>query len=674
MRLKWFKQAKPKDVPERPGLRLKERGPEPPSTNPIVEHWPEPAKHRPRKRLPWGKLLVVALILAAGAVGVRYLLGFAARNDADVWGAALRLMKVYKSTPPDTETLRYLNGIVRKMTPEMRRNEACAGLMAVYALGSLKLGNHRAWSSVTQTLKRDHPDSEFQELAGGVKFSSSGREECRECTSSGTCRSCGGTGRRTSAMTNTDKGRHRVIGSSLGKPDVPDSCLACRGKGKCRRCGGAASVVWTDRQPLPNEADIQTCWASAVKKATRRVQFQYWQARGGQELTKIRSWLWDSDVADSLPEVEADEEEADLPAPTGNRESSVTWETPRPAVPARDSTALVSPDAFPRGEPPAKVAGRSAAYKNKIHMIEELYAGRVGKWEEGYVAELRQLLANVQEEGNLEAYEKIEAEIDRFEGSRDIAPALAPSALAQVNDLRANYSTALLKFKLDRSRLIISAAEDHAGHLNLLVRELTRDGKIEEARDARAFGRSIDSDLNDLKFRQAELEADLRSLAAEAETSPEADEKRGPEVVRLVSLRAIFDEQAAAIEEDYKKNLLSWGDEYAAALKRLKAEMQKGGDLEAWEAVEDEMKRFLVEENVERDLPGGLPAGLRNARDRYRKLWDSYPEERRQRLTALTGKYVRHLTALKQTLVREGRVVQAREVRAEMARAKASCP
>lgn len=654
----WTGEQKPAGDGGKWPLSIRQPDPGTSSGNPLLDRYPEPARKRRQRPVLWRTMAVVAVVLVVILVGGHYLLASTGRPDPALWGRAMELLSLHKSVPADAATLRKIRGLIGRIEPEESTDKPRCALTAVYALGSLKAGKVKDWSAAGAVLEREFPDSKYVVLVNGVAPGKSSGFACPDCAGNGICTKCGETGSRTTpGLSRETKGKRIEIGTSLGKSRSGVKCSLCKGSRKCRKCAGTGSVVRSRKYPVPDSAETQQRWALAVKKATRSVRLKYWQARLVNLL--VRMTPESKSEGETVPEAVEDDDwtVTEFPvAPDGlPGESEVTGSAPK-AFSRGTSTA----DSTGEGDLPAKIS----LYKLQIGKISKLYDGREKELADGHLGNLRAMQTELRKKGDLGGWERLEAEIAGFAKSQETDE---PSEFSQVNDLRAAYRVSLLGLQLGRTREIVAACKHHVQAVTMLMRQLTRENMIEEAKAARESLKELESALNDARFGAAMIESDLKK-AKLAGGAAQPEETLKLDIEQLANLRSIFEREAAAIENEYAADMASWGNAYAAALEQLKAAMQDRGDLEGWEAVDQELNRFIKERDIKSILPYDSPARLKSEREKYRNLRKNYPVERDRKIATLTGLCSKHLENLKRAYVRDGKIAQAQEVRKEIAR------
>jgi len=132
--------------------------------------------------------------------------------------------------------------------------------------------------------------------------------------------------------------------------------------------------------------------------------------------------------------------------------------------------------------------------------------------------------------------------------------------------------------------------------------------------------------------------------------------------------KAIYAKETAKLERHHaaaRRRVLS---QYETALTAIKNHYAKGGDLNASLAVRQEMERFETERTVPTETPSRLPELIRKARGAYRKSLHLAAEEHVNKLSTLTGHYVKRLDGAKRTLVSADKLDEAVNVDAEIKR------
>jgi hypothetical protein len=155
----------------------------------------------------------------------------------------------------------------------------------------------------------------------------------------------------------------------------------------------------------------------------------------------------------------------------------------------------------------------------------------------------------------------------------------------------------------------------------------------------------------------------LRGAPAPAQTNSAADKAR-----EVAALRTAFDAQLANIESDFTDKLLDWPDQYVRDLQALQKRLQAAGDLDGWQAADDEIKRFQNERQLQPATPAADRKEIRAVQEKYLAVPPRLDAERNRQILALRDQYVARLAALKRKLTVAGRIRDAVEANAEIER------
>ncbi len=138
------------------------------------------------------------------------------------------------------------------------------------------------------------------------------------------------------------------------------------------------------------------------------------------------------------------------------------------------------------------------------------------------------------------------------------------------------------------------------------------------------------------------------------------------ENARLANARATYRSSLAKIETDTADKIETWPARYLQALKELQEQYRKEGDIEGWQAVEQEIKRFQSDRTVNRNTLVTEPAGLRVLQESWVDVVAIYTLQKSQDIMALTRKYTEYLGGLQKELTIAGQIEDALAVNKEM--------
>ncbi len=134
----------------------------------------------------------------------------------------------------------------------------------------------------------------------------------------------------------------------------------------------------------------------------------------------------------------------------------------------------------------------------------------------------------------------------------------------------------------------------------------------------------------------------------------------------LKQYRGIYDKNMSEFETQYRGESNTCPVDYIKALQSLKVKLQDKGDLDGWEAVDTELKRFREEPVIGAER-ASLPE-LRVLQDAYVQRKAELEQDRNHKITDLTEKYVNRLTAMQRELTQAGDFDNAFAVRDEINR------
>jgi hypothetical protein len=134
----------------------------------------------------------------------------------------------------------------------------------------------------------------------------------------------------------------------------------------------------------------------------------------------------------------------------------------------------------------------------------------------------------------------------------------------------------------------------------------------------------------------------------------------------LERYRKIYDDTAAEYESVYRMANQAWPIDYIEALQTLQAKLQSLGNLDAWEAVSEELNRFRRDMSLTETVPS--PAELCEIQNAYRSHVEQLASEKSAKLEDLRIKYVTRLAALQREWTQQGKFNHAFKARDEIER------
>jgi hypothetical protein len=141
---------------------------------------------------------------------------------------------------------------------------------------------------------------------------------------------------------------------------------------------------------------------------------------------------------------------------------------------------------------------------------------------------------------------------------------------------------------------------------------------------------------------------------------------------KLDNLRNIYAEHLERIESESGKKMASWPDSYTDGLRQLQSARQQKGDLDGWQAVTTELKRFAEEGDITEDCIVAKPEALRELQTRFRNVVQKYSLEKSEEILSLADMYVSRLETAQKKLTIEGLMEDAIAYNTEIRRVKAS--
>ena len=267
----------------------------------------------------------IALWLIAPIVILAALLLFdAGRSETKEWKTACDALDSLKKTPADQTALKTIADTVPRLSNNRMGRSPKAGLISVYALGQIHLGNTKVGLNACKLIEKNYADSKFVSMVASTNFTETcqkcnGAElPCPNCARNGLCKGCNGKklscptckGQGSTTITfpskqanlklmDTGKNIRRLGGPTLTNPNTSTTqtkkCTACMGAGTiaCRTCndtGKCTTCQGTGKSSSPctkcqgqgtviAESRLFTVYLDAIKKAHQAVFIKLWCER-----------------------------------------------------------------------------------------------------------------------------------------------------------------------------------------------------------------------------------------------------------------------------------------------------------------------------------------------------------------------------------------------------------
>ncbi len=198
-------------------------------------------------------------------------------------------------------------------------------------------------------------------------------------------------------------------------------------------------------------------------------------------------------------------------------------------------------------------------YDNGIKQIEARHAERVAKWAIVYSGELAALKAQMQKAGDLDGWQIVETEIQRFSKSKTITTNDIVTTRTALSSIQTKYADLPSRIDMAKSEETLNFVGLYTSHLRRLQIETTQTGSIAEALKIKAEIARVQNsgEVTVASFAMAEKEADEvrkeKEIArlAPLSTSPNRAVSTGDsDIERLKEMRK---EWLAAVEA-YRKD------------------------------------------------------------------------------------------------------------------------
>lgn len=304
---------------------------------------------------------------------------------------------------------------------------------------------------------------------------------------------------------------------------------------------------------------------------------------------------------------------------------------------------------------PATLVVAKVLYRAQAEDTRKKYEAEQVSWSIEYRGELTKLEDAFAKEGNLKGLLAVQAEAKRFVQDKTIgAEALVsePGALAQVQQ---KYRTMCEEAEDRRDKRMERLSKDYVSWMKDIRKSLTREKKLEDAR-------AIDAELE-----RVEEGGDPVEAAAAGE--PELAEKAFFAAVGdLDGARKIYSDKVAESTEQAGRDIKKWPAEYSAGLQKLEVELLKDGDLNGVKAVQEEAKRFKLDETIDGGTIVGEPEKLAELQQQYATARGDALGKHDERVERLKHAYVGRLREIQKKLTMEKKISDAINVGNEIKR------
>ena len=147
-----------------------------------------------------------------------------------------------------------------------------------------------------------------------------------------------------------------------------------------------------------------------------------------------------------------------------------------------------------------------AKFEAEMASIESTYLKQVKEWPDKYNEALTHLLQEYQAAGDFSGWEAAKEEIDRFESDRTLHPVNIVTGLDKLANRQKNHLDLLAKYKIDRAKGLVKAADAADTSLKDLRARFTKAKDMDSAGVVNDEIRRI-GDLQEIAAARAELAA-----------------------------------------------------------------------------------------------------------------------------------------------------------------------
>lgn len=330
--------------------------------------------------------------------------------------------------------------------------------------------------------------------------------------------------------------------------------------------------------------------------------------------------------------------------------------------PAPPSAALAQHD-------PEELRALRATHARQLAEITSEQDSYASSWPAEYLREIDVLMERRQTVGDYEAWTVLQAERQQFQATRRIGNSPADE-YGELLALKQRYRRHFAASRIDSSKRVVTCVKKYLNDLTDLQRTYTKDARMGDAA-------AVNTEIRRVRGAPEWLEAEKLLAeygATETETPPvlTAGTPAGERLAELTPLRQRYDEQLAAVESDYARELEKWPDKYIGALKGLMERYQGAGDYTGWDAAKNELERFEMDRVVQPKDMVGEPKQLGELQRQHVDMLTDYRARRARSIVSLADQQVKQLTEHQRTYTMSGDMDAAGQVNAEIRRIRAS--
>jgi hypothetical protein len=129
----------------------------------------------------------------------------------------------------------------------------------------------------------------------------------------------------------------------------------------------------------------------------------------------------------------------------------------------------------------AAMDARTTAYRQNVAKVEDNARKLRAAWPDQYLQALKALDLKFKAAGDLDNVILVRKEIDRFNQTKQVSRETAPQTPAELGDLHTRAMKSLQSIDLSSGRQIAALTSSYVADLDLLKKELTRQGKFDDA-------------------------------------------------------------------------------------------------------------------------------------------------------------------------------------------------
>ena len=165
-----------------------------------------------------------------------------------------------------------------------------------------------------------------------------------------------------------------------------------------------------------------------------------------------------------------------------------------------------------------------SAYEKNLAAIKKTYDDGVARWPQDYLAALKALQSKFQKSGDLEGYQGVQAEIDRFQAAAEIPDEALEASGPELKAVQKKFQAIPAELARQKTQKVLTLFQQYTSKLTAMQTDLTKQNRIE---DALAVNAEIKRVKESPEVAAAEFERMEQEAKAAQDKSAEAKPQSG---------------------------------------------------------------------------------------------------------------------------------------------------